>query len=225
MPAYKRDYEKFITEIKTRNITCLVHFTETINLLNIIQQGHLLSRYRINEIEHESRDFIVQNDQIRLDNLQDYINLSIESPNSFLFRRFRERQRDAFINWCVLKIKPDYIYQEGTLFSISNAASSYSRNIGITGDFEKFQRLFAEPLTISYSSGYSRTLTRKNLQDSYPTDEQAEILVKGEIPYTDILEIYFENEESMIATKTAFAIEGIDTSKFVINKTLFGARQ
>lgn len=225
MAEFKRDYKQFVAEIKKRNITCLVHFTETINLLSIVKEGHLLSRYRINEIDTESKDFIVQNDQIRLDTLQDYINLSIEFPNSFLFRRFRERQKEPFINWCVLKIRPIYIYKVGTLFSISNAASSFSRNAGIAGDLKKFQELFSETLTISYPSGYSRTLTRKHLKDCYPTDEQAEVLVKGEIPYSDVMQICFEDEESLISTKTAFTIEGLGTSKFVINKTLFGARQ
>lgn len=218
---FKPNYKEFEKEIADRGIEYLIHFTPTINLLSIFEQGKLLSRALLeqNNIDDTLLDFIEFLDSIRFDDMN-YINLSISSPNYFLFKRFRERTQDKpYINWCVLKINPKYIYQADTLFSVTNAANSHNkRNVGVTGDIEKFQMMFANALQV-VTSYNSRTVSRNNLNAKYPTDEQAEVLVKNEIAISDILQVCFKDEKDLATGKAA--LSNYNTSNFVVDASLF----
>lgn len=219
---YKVDYINFQNEINRRGIKYLVHFTETINLLSILENNKIYSRAKLEKLRIEHQDILDHvefNDRIRLDELKDFINLSISFPNYFLFSRFREKINWVYINWCVIKINPKYIYAKETLFSVSNAASNASRyQYHITGDFQKFLLLFKDNLSIT-SSLNTKIINRLNLSDKYPTDVQAEVLVKDEIEYSDIMEICFQNNEALASAKAA--CDGCDTSKFCIDTNLF----
>ena len=46
---------------------------------------------------------------------------------------------------------------------------------------------------------------KKFNSSKYPTDVQAEILVKDEIPSNSILAVYFESEEKMAEAKAAMS--------------------
>lgn len=218
----KQDSIEFQKEISVRGIEHLIHFTPTINLLSIFEQGKLLSRSLLERFDIDQTDifdYVEFTDDIRFDD-KSYINLSIQHPNSFLFNRFRQKTADeSHIYWCVLKIDKKYIYRADTLFSVTNAANSHNkRNVGVTGNINKFRMMFANslPIVTSYSS---RTITRNGLKDKYPTDEQAEVLVKNEIPVSDILQVCFKDENDLAAGKAA--LSDYDTSNFVVNASLF----
>jgi len=218
----KADYENFIDEIIFREIQWLVHFTPTINLLGIFEQGKILSRALLEQFDIEQTDifdYIEFTDDIRFDD-KSFINLSVQHPNSFLFNRFREKTKnDIHINWCVLKIDKKYIYQNETLFSVTNAANSYNkRNVRVTGDINKFQMMFVNSLQI-VTSYNTRTILRNGLKAKYPTDEQAEVLVKNEISISGILQVCFEDEIGLAAGKAA--LSDYNTSNFVVDATLF----
>jgi hypothetical protein len=172
----------------------------------------------------ESYDFIVNNDSQRIDNLPDYINLSVEFPNFYVFDKFRQRQVDPTIHWCVLKIDPNLIYAKDTLFSLTNAASYHSNKYGISGDFDKFKMLFADRLVFQNSNGTSMVRQRNNFKESWTTDVQAEVLVKDKIPYSDIIEICFASNRDMVFAKSAFEMDNLNTEKFTINSNFFGRR-
>lgn len=212
----------FINEISKREIEHLIHFTPTINLLGIFEQGKILSRALLEQFDIEQTDifdYIEFTDDIRFDD-KSYINLSIQHPNSFLFNRFRDKTKnDIHINWCVLKIDKKYIYHIETLFSVTNAANSHNkRNVRVTGDINKFQMMFADSLQI-VTSYNSRTILRNGLRPKYPTDEQAEVLVKNEIPISDILQVCFKDQNDFAAGKAA--LSDYNTSNFVVDATLF----
>lgn len=213
----KQNHIEFKKEISDRGIENLIHFTPTINLLSIFEQGKLLSRALLekNDIDDTLLDFIEFLDNIRFDD-KNYVNLSLTSPNYFLFNRFRERTQDKpYINWCVLKINPKYIYEVDTLFSVTNAASSIAKNTyGITGDIQKFRKLFENGITSKVGN-----LSRGNLKSKYPTDVQAEVLVKNEILLTDILQVCFKDEADLATGKAA--LSDYNTSNFVVDATLF----
>lgn len=218
----KHNYIDFQKEIVHRGIEHLIHFTPTINLLSIFEQGRILSRLLLEQFDIEQTDifdYVEFTDDIRFDD-KSYINLSIQHPNSYLFNRFREKTKDdSYIKWCVLKIDKKYIYKKDTLFSVTNAANSYNkRQIKITGDIEKFKEMFAPTLQVvtSYSS---RIIQRGDLKNKYPTDEQAEVLVKGEMPISDILQICFKDENDLASGKAA--LSAYSTSNFVVDPTLF----
>lgn len=218
----KINFKEFQNEISTRGIQFLVHFTPTINLLSIFEQGKILSRAILEEFDIDQTDifdYIEFTDEIRFDD-KNFINLSIQHPNSYLFNRFRQKTSiHSHIHWCVLKIDPKYIYQKDTLFSITNAANSHNRrNIGVTGDLRKFKMMFEDNIQVitSYSS---RVIKRDGLTSKYPTDEQAEVLIKHEIPISDILEICFLDEKELSSGKAA--LSDYNTSKFKVDSSIF----
>jgi len=218
----KSDYKEFQIELLDRGIEYLIHFTPTINLLSIFEQERILSRALLEKFDINQTDiydYIEFTDNIRYDDKR-YINLSIQHPNDFLFNKFRQRTAgDLYITWCVLKIDSKYIYQKDTLFSVTNAANSYNKiNVGVTGDLSKFKKLFAPSITIVNSYG-SRLLNRKSLKSNYPTDVQAEVLVKHEILLEDIFQVCFNDYLDMAAAKAA--LNKFDTSKFVVDKNIF----
>jgi hypothetical protein len=219
---FKPNYIEFEKEIADRGIEHLIHFTPTINLLSIFEQGKLLSRALLEQFDIDQTDifdYIEFTDDIRFDD-KSFINLSIQHPNSFLFNRFRQRTaNEHHIYWCVLKIDKKYIYQADTLFSVTNAANSHNkRNVGVTGDIAKFRMLFANSLQV-VTSYNSRTVSRNNLNTKYPTDEQAEVLVKNEIAISDILQVCFKDEKDLATGKAALG--DYYTSNFVVDASLF----
>jgi len=218
----KQNYIEYKKEISDRGIEHLIHFTPTINLLSIFEQSKLLSRALLEQFDIEQTDildYIEFTDDIRFDD-KSFINLSVQHPNSFLFNRFREKTKnDVHVNWCVLKIDKKYIYQTDTLFSVTNAANSHNkRNVRVTGDINKFQMMFANSLQI-VTSYNSKNVLRNGLKSKYPTDEQAEILVKNEIAISDILEVCFKDEKDLAAGKAA--LSDYITVNFVVDATLF----
>lgn len=218
----KPNYIEFQNEIEQRGIEHLIHFTPAINLLSIFEQGKLLSRALLEQFDIDQTDifdYVEFTDEIRFDD-KSYINLSIQHPNSFLFNRFRQKTaEESHIFWCVLKIDKKYIYQTDTLFSVTNAANSHNkRNIRVTGDIVKFRMLFANSLQI-VTSYTSRTISRNNLPMKYPTDEQAEVLVRNEIFVSDILQVCFKDENDLAMGKAA--LSDYNTSNFVVDASLF----
>lgn len=171
--------------------------------------------------QNDILDYISFTDNYRYDDKK-YINLSIQHPNVELLKSFIKKQsNDISIHWCILKIDKKYIYKKGTLFSVTNAANKYNQTkIGISEDFDKFKQMFSDNLYYSTSYG-SKIISRNKLKDKYPTDSQAEVLVQGEIPVEDILQVCFINTEELSSCKAAFKCEGLSTDKFVVDKSLF----
>lgn len=218
----KLDHTAFEKEIEERGIEYLIHFTPTINLMGIFELGKLLSRALLEKCDIDQtdiRDYVEFTDDIRFDD-KNYINLSIQHPNSFLFNRFREKTaNESHIYWCVLKIDKKYIYHQDTLFSVTNAANGYNkRNVGVTGDIDKFRMMFTPSLTV-VTSYNSKIISRGTLKSQYPTDEQAEVLVKNEIPVSDILQVCFKDDNDLAAGKAALSY--YNTDNFVVDASLF----
>lgn len=220
--SIKPDHIDFKKEIEERGIEYLIHFTPTINLFSILENQALMSRAKLESLDIEQfdiLDYVKFIDDIRYDD-KNYINLSVSSPNTFLFYKFRQKTKDDItINWCVLKIDPKHIYDENTLFAVTNAASNAAkRQFGITGDFEKFKMLFKDQLKINTFNGV-RILNRNGLHPKYPTDVQAEVLVRDSIPSESIIEVCFESDEELAKAKAAMSL--FNTNNFVIDKEIF----
>ena len=218
----KPNHKEFLREIEERDIQYLIHFTPTINLLSMYEQKNIISRAVLESLDADQFDifdYVEFTDEIRFDD-KSYINLSIQHPNSYLFSRFRNKtSEDMYITWCVLKINPKYIYLKDTLFSVTNAANGHNRrNVVVTGDIEKFRMLFSPSIQI-ITSYNSRTVTRGNLLSKYPTDEQAEVLVRDSISVSDILQVCFKDENDLASGKAA--LSGYDTSNFIVDPNIF----
>ncbi len=218
----KKESHLILQEISNRNIDSLIHFTPTINLLGMYECGAIIPRGRLTKLPEyniEMEDYVEFSDNFRYDG-KDFINTSIQHPNSPLFFRFIEDKKEkAWIKWCIIKISPKYICNNDTLFSVTNAANSYNRKqIGIDGSYEKFKQMFASELIIQ-SSCYTKRLNRINLPMNYTTDEQAEVLVKDDILVKDFISVVFQNEVDMALTKAA--IPNHSCSNFIVDSSLF----
>ena len=75
----KHDYLEFQNEIQNRKIKYLIHFTPTRNLYSILENGGLMSRFKLEHSDIEQfdiLDYVQFTDEIRYDD-KNYINLSI----------------------------------------------------------------------------------------------------------------------------------------------------
>lgn len=221
---FKENYLLFQEEIAKRKIKYLIHFTPTINLYSILENKKIMSRAKLENLDIEQfdiLDYIKFSDNIRYDD-KNYINLSISSPNTFLFSKFQNNSKDnPEINWCVLKISNKYIYESSTLFSVVNAASYSAKNqFGISKNFNGFQNMFMTEVT--YNNRYFNRI-KYNLKDKYPTDIQAEVLVKDTILSADIIEVCFKNEEDLAQAKAA--MNEFNTNNFIVDNNIFNPRR
>lgn len=220
--SLKNNHENFIKEIEERGIEYLIHFTPTLNLYSILEQKQLMSRSILESLDidqYDILDYVQFTDNVRYDDKR-FINLSISSPNTFLFSKFMDKTADDMtINWCVLKIDPKHIYDLNTLFSVTNAASSAAKNqYGISGNIEKFRILFKERLSFNTFNG-TRNIARGNILKKYPTDIQAEVLVKEVIPSSSIISVCFKTDHDLAEAKAAMS--EFDTSNFTTDIEIF----
>jgi hypothetical protein len=229
-PTYKPDRAVFEAEVMRRGITRVVHFTPSINLISIFGQEALLSREQLKRLTVEYpdlhlADYVEINDQLRLDHLNDFLNLSIQHPNHWLFKKFRESCRNWCDSWCVIALTTECLWFADTMFSIGNAASSYSKRHGINGLFTTFCSLFQDKV-IAGNMYNQRVLTRTNLADCHPTDAQAEVLVKTHIPSNCITAIFFETQEEASRSRAAISLfVKSQLPQFVVNPQLFGGQR
>lgn len=220
-PKFKDNYPEFKHEVDTRGINKLVHFTPTVNLLGMMDLGKIVNREQLEKIGENHIDFLLDYTQMTDDYRFDdpsYINLSIEHPNTFLLNRFQQKTKDKHhIQWCVLEVDVEPIYWTDTRFSVTNAASNAAKSYGIGSGLEHFKNMFNESITVK-----NRTLKRNNLSSRYPTDVQAEILVKNEIGMDRVHRIAFQNKDDLLLAKAA--VTNLDSFNLTVDINLFQSR-
>lgn len=214
-PAIHPEAAAITSAFRERSITRLVHFTPLINLLSIVEMRAIIARDRVLEIARQKADrhlmdYIEFNDRLRLDRHTGHINLSVQHPNAFLFRRFREACAWCDV-WCVLMVAPECLALPGVLFSRGNAASSHVCRTGTGSTAADFLALFAENLVSANQYG-SRSIKRNGLASCYPTDPQAEVMVPCEIPLGRVTGIAFESEAAKVRAAAALQVLLNDTA-------------
>jgi ssDNA thymidine ADP-ribosyltransferase DarT-like protein len=129
-------------------------------------------------------------------------------------------RRSASLPWCrrfAVLIAPHYIWHPETRFCARNAAAGYGSQVvaGMNG----FQSLFAPSVAGAYST--IRYRGTNHLQCS-PTDDQAEILIKSNIPLVDILGVVVKTEAQAKNEIARLRHAGVDpkTFRFVIAPVL-----
>lgn len=155
--------------IAERKIERLVHFTKLSNLPSILANG-LVPRIVVNATAPD----VEVNDQLRLDGRKWWNCLSITFPNSRMF--FRYQQDDRELEWCILLISPKVLLEKTVLFCKHNAAD---KRISQAPDHElggghAFSAMFCEIEGVEPRA-------EQSLKAPDPTDVQAEVLVRGMI--------------------------------------------
>lgn len=162
----------FDNVVKERNIKHLYHFSALENINSIMQNGILsIDMLRRLNIKYDL------NDNFRLDNHNNYISCSIEFPNGILLNNFKSKfgYKKKYV---IFEIDIDVLnYKFARCCSINAATMGGNLIVGI----DKLFTLYG---------GY-----RLNMPESFPTSEQAEILVKDKIETNYIKKIIFESED------------------------------
>ena len=158
--------------LKRRGVTRLCHFTKIQSLTHIISSiNGILSSEAIRQ------DLKNVTDKARYDGELDYVCCSIQYPNSWFLNRAIERNIDSiFDEWVVLYINLEVLKYRNAKFCPCNA--SKSRGKYISDDMNNIELIFKDQVL-----QFSRT---PNMLSCCPTDGQAEILIKDNIPYNCI---------------------------------------
>jgi hypothetical protein len=172
-PSSQSKINRFIND---RNIRKLIHFTAIDNIKNIRKNG-LLS---VNNLKRENIEFLY-NDLDRFDE-RGGVCLSITTPNRYLIRQFTRRNRD--IEWAIIEIDPSILETHDCLFFDTNAsfAKFRSRSEKELSNFSSLSGMFKEE--IENKNGILKRGSRKYNET---TCEQAEVIVKKNIPVSKIL--------------------------------------
>ena len=169
-----------------KGITRLCHFTPSRNLVHIATdpRGVLASCH----LGADEKAVFNPTDLERLDGFTDHISCSIQYPNSWYFRKAREKNH-IFSDWVVLFIRPCYLWIRGTKFCPHNAAACYGQKV--REDIEAFEALFASSVLGAYSRAYTRSSTHPTW---LPTDDQAEVLIPDQVAREDVMGIAVMDE-------------------------------
>ena len=155
-----------------RRIPRLCHFTRLSSLRGIVRHGGIRpsAELRVDQV----------NDPERFDRHVGYVCCSVTFPNVYLLREFAGPNLNA---WCVLLLGRDLLWQPGVLFCPVNAATAAGAFIdeGLPG----LEALYVEEIAV----GNRRWRRGPQQPLSATTDNQAEVLVPGEIPLASIQEI------------------------------------
>lgn len=196
-----------VAAAKERGVTRIVHFTTARGLVGILAKRAVMSRKRLPEdkyIEHVYRS----NAEDRKDvEWLDYVNLSVERINDWMFRH-SERWHAAEGNpWVVLSFDPAILGHPGVVFTTTNNKyPACERAEGIEG----FGRMFADRVY-----GYNRKQhDRGGKQPSWPTDRQAEVLYPQQLHCDRLLCIGTQKEHTIDMIAGALAgvsdVSGMD---------------
>lgn len=166
--------------LKQRQIDRLYHFTQAENLSNIFRYG-LLPR---EILENEEIDSCF-NDDYRFDNCLNAVCMSIEFPNYKMF--YKLRRDDPDIDWAVLQLDAQILCDYPCAFCWTNAGDSTMYNIPL--EERMGTRAFLE---LFEDRPFYPQREELSIEDWYPTNPQAEVLVFGTIPIKYIQNVYFQ---------------------------------
>jgi hypothetical protein len=165
-------------ELKTRKIIVeekgineILHFTDSKNLASIIQHG-LLSR---DSIKDNGLNFS-PSDMSGPPKLSEYISTSISFPNYKMFysKRMAERHKE----WIILAYSPKVLYNLPCYFTPTNASNKNSSKLSSLISLFNFPEL----------------RNNNQINPSYPTDPQAEVLFYKHIRNEFLTFIYCEDQ-------------------------------
>ena len=109
-----------VTEAKQRGVTQVVHFTTVRGAVGVLGSGFVKSRKRLPKDEH--LEFVYRrNAKFRKDTAWlDYVNLSIERINDWMFGASVRWHATEGNPWVVLSFDPQILAHPGVVFTTTN---------------------------------------------------------------------------------------------------------
>lgn len=168
----------------------VVHFTTKRGVLGVLASGAVKSRYRLPEdkyLEHVYRP----NSEFRKDRVWlDYVNLSIERINDWMFGASIRWHAADDNPWVVLSFVPDILAHPGVVFTTTN--NIYPACLRAEG-LDGFSLMYADTARGRYDEVHDRS----DKLPAWPTDRQAEVLYPGELSRTYLQRIDVQMEETI----------------------------
>ena len=163
--------------LRERSVTRLCHFTKLQSVTHIISEEEgILAR---SSIRQDIKNVV---DQARYDGELDYVCCSVQYPNSWFLRSAIKNDTDQiFRDWVVLYIDLKILIYKIAKFCPCNASKEYGKYV--REDMENIGEIFLPSVpTFSYARPSA-------MLSACPTDGQAEILIKDNIPFRYIIGI------------------------------------
>lgn len=170
-------------ELTARGVTRLCHFTKLQSLTHILASadGIVASSAIQQDTKHT-------NDSFRFDGELDHVCCTIEYPNSwFLNKAIQNNMDNIFREWVVLCISLDVLLHRSAKFCECNASSKCGKYI--RSDMSQIGDIFALEVP---SFQHKRS---PKMLSCCPTNGQAEILIKDNIPRQYIKRIIVGNHD------------------------------
>ena len=170
--------------IRHQGISRVTHFTNSRNLPRILSAGAILST---DDLVARGLDHAVTDPQ-RFDGHRGHICCNIEYPNMYYFHQATIRPNHVnFSDWIVLLLEPRVAAGDGVLFSPGNAARGSGR----------FLASGAEALAAQYAARVNGFARGPRHFPASPTDVQAEVLIPGPIPLSEVRGIVVFDDETL----------------------------
>lgn len=184
-------------------LTRVVHFTPAKNLHHIVADGQITSNKALAEYSPEYFD---PTDLYRFEDHPEMTCVTFTYPNPFYFEKARTQPRfRRFPDWVCLLINAEILTRDGVMFCECNAAKNAGAHLkpGVEG----LRECFADTTTL----GYQRGLAHDPLA---ATDLQAEALIPGPIPLSDITAIVTPTGKAAGDGHAQLRAGGLDPDQF-----------
>ena len=191
---------------KERKVEHIVHFTYIKNLESILDKG-ILTREDIENGKAGTKEvdcFVT--DDMRLDNQENTVSLSITKPNESMFSAKRYYSELDANHWCVIRMKAEDILNHECLFFQHNAACHF-----YVEDDEDCVKKAERNTVFDFASMFDFS----DVTNGLTSDVQAEIMCVGQIPVNEIDSVVFNSEETASAFRSKLEEKEI---KVLINK-------
>ena len=192
----------------SKDVTRICHFTKAVSLLHILTSSDgILATNFLNEQQKRN------NDLERLDNNLDFVNCSIEYPNTWYLKRVRDND-PIFKDWVIIFIDLNSLKNKQLKFCPCNAATANGKYID--SEYSTLVNMYNPVLNYKWL----RKRTAKMLP-CCPTDDQAELLIHKNIELSNITGLAVTNEMIAFEVDARCKILNVATPPIFIAPDLF----
>ena len=173
-----------------RGVQNVIHFTTMTGAVGVLASGAVKSRARLPGDKY--LEYVYKpNATYRKDTAWlDYVNLSVERINDWMFDASRRWHLNEHNPWVVLSFAPQVLAHPGVVFTTTNNIyPACTRAEGLPG----FERMFADTVRGRYCIVHNRS----GKLPAWPTDRQAEVLYPGQLSCDHLQRIDVQTEDAV----------------------------
>ena len=197
--AMLSDCPEILTVAEEKGIKNVVHFTRTNGAIGALYTGALKSRKQLPEDQQVK--FVYEPNASRRTDTKwlDYVNLSIERINDWMFKSSRRWHANSAYPWVVMSFHPRILAHPGVVFTTTNNKYPECKR---AERLQGFRRMFSNSVV-----GYGgRPYTRVGKMSGWTTDRQAEVLYPGKLSCDHLQRIDVQLEETVDTIRSALEV-------------------